>query len=129
DAPVMPYTEQKSIGKEQTFQQDTMDMALRRKPLLTMVDELAFELRKSGKLASCISLKIRYSNFDTHSKQLKIPYTSSERALSEKALDLFTKLYSRRMLIRLVGVKLSGLVSGNYQTDLFNDTMEELNLS
>jgi len=49
--------------------------------------------------------------------------------LSEKALDLFTKLYSRRMLIRLVGVKLSGLVSGNYQTDLFNDTMEELNLS
>jgi DNA polymerase-4 len=104
-------------------------MTILRKTLLTMVDELAFELRKSGRLASCISLKIRYSNFDTHSKQLKIPYTSSERALSEKALDLFTKLYSRRMLIRLVGVKLSGLVSGNYQTDLFNDTMEELNLS
>lgn len=129
DAPVTPYTEQKSIGKEQTFQQDTIDMTILRKTLFTMVDELALELRKSGRLASCISLKIRYSNFDTHSRQLKIPYTSSERALSEKALDLFTKLYSRRMLIRLVGVKLSGLVSGNYQTDLFNDTMEELNLS
>ena len=85
--------------------------------------------KKSGQQASLFTLKIRYSNFDTVSRQLKIPYTSSERLLSEKALDLFTKLYSRRMLIRLVGVKLSGLVSGNYQTDLFNDTMEELNLS
>src|SRR5690606_9727350 len=93
--------------------------------LLAMVDELAFELRKSGKLASCITLKIRYSNFDTHSKQLKLPYTSSERVLSEKALDLFTKLYSRRMLIRLVGVKLSGLVSRNYPAALFNETMAE----
>ena len=129
DAPVTPYTEQKSIGKEQTFQQDTIDMTILQKTLFTMVDELAFELRKSGRLASCISLKIRYSNFDTHSRQFKIPYTSSERVLIEKALDLFTKLYSRRMLIRLIGVKLSGLVSGSYQTDLFNDTMEELNLS
>ena len=129
DTPVTPYTEQKSIGKEQTFQQDTIDMHLLRKTMVTMVDELAFELRKSGRLASCIILKIRYSNFDTFSKQVTIPYTSSERMLSEKALDLFAKLYSRRMLIRLVGVKLSGLVAGNYQVDLFNDTLQELSLS
>ena len=129
ETPVTPYTEQKSIGKEQTFEQDTIDMQVLRKTILTMVDELAFELRKNGRLASCLTLKIRYSNFETFSKQVRLPYTSSERDISEKVLDLFTRLYSRRMLIRLVGVKLSGLVAGNYQTDLFNDTMRELNLS
>lgn len=129
DTPVMPYSEQKSIGKERTFQQDTIDMRLLRKTMLTMVDELAFELRKSRRLASCITLKIRYSNFETFSKQTRLPYTSSERVLSEKVTDLFTKLYSRRMLIRLVGVKLGGLVTGSYQTDLFGDSLEELQLS
>jgi len=129
DTPVMPYSEQKSISKERTFQQDTIDMRMLRKTMLSMVDELAFELRKSRRLASCITLKIRYSNFETFSKQAKLPYTSSERVLSEKVTDLFTKLYSRRMLIRLVGVKLGGLVTGSYQTDLFGDSLEELQLS
>ncbi len=129
DTPVTPYAEQKSMGKERTFLQDTIDMQVLRKTMLTMVDELAFELRKNDRLTSCLTLKIRYSNFETFSKQVKIPYTSSERALSEKALEMFAKLYSRRMLIRLVGVKLSGLVAGNCQTDLFHDTARELSLS
>ena len=129
DSPVVPYAEQKSMSKEHTFDKDTIDMGLLKKIMLTMVDELAFDLRKDKKLTSCITLKIRYSNFDTHTKQLKISYTSSERTISEKVLELFEKLYTRRMLIRLIGVKFSGLVSGSYQTDMFNDSVTDLNLS
>ena len=59
---------------------------------------------------------------------MHIAYTSSDKALIDKALGLFDKLYSRRLLIRLVGVRLSKLAHGNYQVNLFEDTREEINL-
>jgi DNA polymerase-4 len=129
DSPVVPFHAQKSMSKENTFETDTIDLGLLKKVMLTMIDELAFDLRKDQKLTSCLTLKIRYSNFDTHTKQVKVPYTSSERVLSEKVMELFEKLYTRRMLIRLIGVKFSGLISGSYQVDLFNDTLKDISLS
>ncbi len=129
DSPVVPFHEQKSMSKETTFQTDTIDMVILRKTMLSMVDELAFDLRRDKKLTSCITVKIRYSNFDTHTQQMKIPFTASERVISEKVLSIFHKLYSRRMLIRLIGVKFSNLIQGSYQADLFDDRLEDLNLS
>ncbi|MCX2429891.1 DNA polymerase IV [Pedobacter sp. GR22-10] len=129
DALVVPYSEQKSMSKEHTFEQDTIDMDFLKKVMLTSIDQLAFDLRKDKKLTSCLTLKIRYSNFDTHTMQVKVPYTSSERVLSENVLQLFKKLYTRRMLIRLIGVKFSGLISGSYQADLFNDSIKDISLS
>lgn len=129
DTPVLPYSEQKSTSKEHTFEKDTIDMVLLKKVLAKMIDELAFDLRREGKLAGCLTLKIRYSNFETFNKQVKITYTCSEKLLLEKVMLLFQKLYSRRMLIRLIGVKLSDLVTGSYQIDLFNDVVTDLNLS
>ncbi len=129
DTPVVSYREQKSRSKETTFQQDTIDMQLLRKTLARMVDELAFELRKERQLCGVITLKIRYSNFDTHTKQLKIAYTHSARVLTEKVLELFTKLYSRRMLIRLVGIRLSQLIHGSLQADLFNHSERDMQLA
>ncbi|VTR48738.1 DNA polymerase IV [Sphingobacterium thalpophilum] len=128
DSPVLPFREQKSISKETTFQQDTIDVDMLRRTFIGMVDTLAFELRKDQKLTSCVTVKIRYSNFDTHTQQLKLAYTNSDKKLTEVVLSLFKKLYSRRMLIRLVGVKFSGLIHGAYQTDLFDDSAEEVNL-
>ena len=126
---VIPFHQQKSMSKEHTFEQDTIDMELLRRVMLSMVDELAFDLRKDGRLTSCVTVKIRYSNFDTHTTQAKLAFTSSERTISEKVLQLFHKLYSRRMLIRLIGVKFSNLIAGSYQADLFDDTLEDINLS
>lgn len=128
-SPVLPFQEQKSISKEHTFEDDTINMDLLKKIILSMVDTLAFELRQKNKLSSCVTLKIRYSNFDTHTMQTKLLFTASERVISEKALQLFDRLYSRRMLIRLIGVKLSDLITGAYQADLFEDTLEDINLS
>src|SRR5690606_12665764 len=117
EAPVVPFHEQKSMSKETTYHNDTIDMVLLKKTLAGMVNELAFDLRKGQKLTGCITRKIRYSNFDTHSKQIRIPYTNADRIIHEKVNELFEKLYSRRMLIRLVGVKFSHLITGNYQSD------------
>lgn len=129
DAPVVPYSERKSLSKENTFEQDTIDMVLLKKHLMTMVDDLAFDLRKEGKLTACVTLKIRYSNFETFTKQIRVAYTCSAQVLSEKVMDVFYKLYSRRMLIRMIGVKFSELVGGSYQIDLFNDAVTDINLS
>ena len=93
-----------------------------------MVENIAFQMRKKQKLASCITVKIRYSNFDTHTIQRHLPYTSFDHVLLKNAQELFEKLYQRRMLIRLVGVKLSGLVGGTHQINMFDDTEEMLNL-
>ncbi|MBI9039101.1 MAG: DNA polymerase IV [Bacteroidales bacterium] len=122
--PVKPYSERKSISTERTFETDTTDVAALNDIIVTMVERIAFQLRKKQKLTSCISVKIRYSNFDTHTLQKHIPYTSFDHILIKAARELFEKLYQRRMLIRLIGLKLSHLVGGNQQLNLFEDTPE-----
>ena len=128
DSPVVPYHEQKSISTESTFEEDTIDVRRLKSILIAMVEKVGFQLREQKKLTSCVTVKIRYSNFDTETKQIHIPYTSSDHILLKVVQDLFDKLYSRRMLIRLVGVRLSNLVQGNHQINLFDDTEEDINL-
>ena len=128
DSPVVSYNEQKSMSSERTFSTDTIDVKKLRAILTGMVEKLAFDLRKSKKLTSCVAVKIRYSNFDTETKQVRVSYTASDRLLIRTALDLFDRLYARRMLLRLIGVQFSGLVHGHYQISLFDDTEEGIRL-
>lgn len=128
ESPVVPYSEQKSISTESTFDSDTIDVKKLKSILIAMVEKVAFNLREQKKLASCITVKIRYANFDTETKQIQIPYTCSDHAIMKVVHELFNKLYNRRMLIRLVGVRLSGLVHGTRQINLFDDTEEDINL-
>jgi DNA polymerase-4 len=126
--PVMPYSERKSISSEHTFSADTIDIENVKALITGMVEELAFKLRAEKWLTSVVLIKIRYSNFDTETKQLKISYTSADHTLTRVALELFKKLYIRRMRLRLIGVKFTGLVHGNHQMNLFEDTEELMNL-
>ena len=128
NTPIVPYHEQKSMSKERTFMEDTLDVTMMKHLLLDMADKLSFELRASGKLASTITVKIRYADFNTYTKQKNITYTANDRLLGQHVIDLFDKVYERRQLIRLIGVKYSGLVQGNYQINLFDDTMEHIQL-
>jgi len=128
NSPVMPYSEQKSISSEMTFENDTIDVDNIRRILSGKVERLAFELRKKQKLTSCITVKIRYSNFDTHTLQKRISYTSFDHVLIQDTMELFNRLYQRRMLIRLVGVKFSHLVGGMQQLNMFEDTPEMISL-
>ncbi len=128
NTPVVPYTERKSISKERTFKEDTINIEFIKNLLVGMVDQLAYELRNKEKLTSCITIKIRYADFNTYTRQLKIPYTANENILGRYAKEIFKKVYERRQMIRLIGVKFSGLVQGKYQISLFDDTVEEINL-
>lgn len=126
--PIIPYHEQKSMSKEKTFTEDTLDIRMIKQMLLDMADKLSFELRASGKLTSVITVKIRYADFNTYTQQKSISYTANDRILGEHAISLFDRLYERRQLIRLIGIKYSGLVQGSYQINLFDDTLEQIQL-
>jgi DNA polymerase-4 len=126
--PVIPYSEAKSISSENTFEQDTIDVKMLEATLTAMCEQLASKLRQKGQLTACVTVKIRYSDFETHTMQQRIPYTSADHTLLPIVKELFRKLYSRRLLIRLIGVRFSTLVYGNYQINLFEDSQEQINL-
>jgi DNA polymerase-4 len=125
---VTPYSEAKSISSENTFEQDTIDVKMLEAHLIAMTEQLASKLRQKQQLTACVSVKIRYSDFDTHTTQQRIPYTSTDHILISVVKGLFKKLYNRRMLIRLIGVRFSSLVHGNYQINLFEDSEEQIRL-
>jgi len=127
-SPVVPFHEQKSISTEMTFHKDTADTEKLKNIVTGMVDELAFTLRRMKKVAACVTLKLRFSDFETHTFQGHIPYTAADHILLRKTLELFRKHYPGKPLIRLIGVRFSDLVPGFNQIDLFDDTEEMVNL-
>ncbi|MCE1198664.1 MAG: DNA polymerase IV [Marinilabiliales bacterium] len=127
-SPVVPYSEEKSISKERTFETDTIDVQMLDQLLITMTEKLCFKLRKHEKLTSVVTVKIRYANYDTHTLQKKISYTSFDHVLIATVRELFRRLYDRRMLIRLIGVKLGGLIHGVQQLDLFDNNEKQIQL-
>lgn len=128
DSPVIPFSEQKSMSTENTFEQDTIDVKFLHAELVRMTEKLGFDLRKENRLTGCVTVKLRYSNFETFTKQLTIPYTNSDHILMNTADALFKKLYERRMLVRMVGIRFTNLIPGNYQIGLFDDTNEQVTL-
>jgi DNA polymerase-4 len=125
---VIPYQEQKSIGRDCTFKNDSIDIESILNLLTSMVMEVAFELRQRQKQTACITVRIRYSTFEDVSKQRVIGYTALDSTLIKIAKDLFRQLYQKRLLIRLVGVKFSNLVGGYEQIDLYNESEEQYSL-
>lgn len=128
DNPVIPYSERKSISTERTFATDSIDILEIKRLISGMAEKLAYQLRQEKWLTSTVVIKIRYSNFDTETKQHKIAYTSADHTLSRVALELFNKVYTRRMRIRLVGLRFTDLVHGHHQMNLFEDTEEQMSL-
>ena len=126
--PVKPYSEKKSISSEHTYEQDTTDVVMLKQRLTAMVEKIAFEMRSKEQLTGCVTVKIRYANFDTHNLQKQIAYTSFDHILLGVTHELFNKLYNRRMLIRLIGVRFSNLVGGSQQLNMFEDTPEMASL-
>ena len=97
--------------------------------LIAMTENLAYQLRRGHKLTACVTFKIRYSDFQTYTQQQHIPYSSLDQSILPVVLNLFEKLYNRRLLVRLIGVKFSSLVQGGHQVNLFEDNEKHLNLN
>lgn len=128
NSPVIPYSEQISISTEQTFQTDTIDINALEAILVRMTESVAYELRSQNRLTGCVTVKVRYTDFQTYTRQKVIPYTNGDHTLIKTVKELFTRLYERRVLVRLLGVRLSHLTSGTYQINLFEDTNEMIRL-
>jgi len=128
NTPVIPFHERKSISSSLTFEKDSTDVKKLKEILITMAEKLSYYLRMGNKLTSCVTVTIRYSDFDTRTRQARLSYTSNDHTLIKTVLELFDVLYTRRVLVRLVGVRFSNLVEGGYQIDLFEDTQEMVNL-
>ena len=128
ETPIVPFHEQKSIGTENTFETDTINIHFLHKELVRMTEKIAFELRCNNKLAGCITVKIRYSDFQTLTMQSTIAYTANDHILLQKVKEIFNKLYDRRLLVRLIGVRFTNLVAGSYQINIFEDSQEMIGL-
>jgi len=126
--PVRSYYEQKSISSERTFEEDSSDVKKMHNIIIGMVGHLMFQLRKQQKLSGVISIKIRYSNFETYNMQQSIPYTSLDHIVIKTATELFDKLYQHGRLIRLIGVRIGQLIQGKQQLNLFDDIPEHIEL-
>ncbi|MCI5059217.1 MAG: DNA polymerase IV [Flavobacteriales bacterium] len=127
-APVIPFHERKSISTERTFDRDTIDVEKLKGIYIAMAENLAFQLRRGDKLTGCVTVKIRYSDFNTYTLQKRIPYTSADHKLIPRVLEMFKQLYQKRLLVRLIGVRYSHLVGGGYQINLFEDSEKIIEL-
>lgn len=123
-SPVVQHTERKSISTERTFDHDTIDVRKLKAIISAMAENLAYQLRRGGKLTGCVTVKIRFSDFQTQTLQRKISYTSADHQLMPLVAELFDRIYNRRLLVRLIGVRYSDLVTGCHQLSLFDDQVD-----
>jgi DNA polymerase-4 len=128
DSEIVPHSDRKSISTEHTFESDVADRRTLETILVSMTEELAGKLRRENKVSSCLAIKIRYANFDTHTQQQKIALTAAEHILIPGIKNLLTKAWNQHRPIRLIGVKLSNLCTGSYQINLFEDNEERIRL-
>jgi len=110
---VIAFHEPKSMGRETTFQVDTTDLNLIRDTLFRFVKFLVKELRHAGYQGRTITVKIRYSDFSTHTRSHTLPEpVDSQETIYNKVLALLPKFDLSRK-VRLVGVRVSNLVKSD----------------
>lgn len=120
--------EQKSMSHENTFDTDYTDVDFLHKELVRLTEKTAYSLREDQKLTGCITVKIRYSDFETTSRQETVDYTALDDVLIAKVKDLFNKSYQKKRPVRLLGVRFSQFIPITMQMSLFEKNIEKLNL-
>lgn len=127
-AEIITDWEQKSMSHENTFDKDYTDVEFLHKELVRLTEKTAYGLREDEKLTGCVTVKIRYSDFETTSRQEVIDYTALDDELIGKANDIFNKSYQTGRPVRLIGVRFSQLIPFTMQMSLFDNKMEKLQL-
>lgn len=120
--------EQKSMSHENTFEKDYTDVEFLHKELVRLTEKTAYSLREDEKMAGCVTVKIRYSDFETTSRQETVDYTALDDVLIAKVKDLFNKSYQQGRPVRLLGVRFSQFIPMTIQMSLFEKNIEKLNL-
>ncbi len=120
--------EQKSISHENTFDSNYNDVDFLHKELVRLTEKTAYSLREDEKMTGCITVKIRYSDFETISRQETVDYTALDDMLIAKVKDIFNKAYEPGRPVRLLGVRFSHMIPITTQMSLFENKVEKLHL-
>jgi DNA polymerase IV len=123
DRPVEISRETKSIGRETTFDRDTADREGLIRTLGVLAEDVAHSLRAEGLRGKTVTLKLRYANFQTLTRNLTLPAaTNSGAAVLRAAVGLLDRLGALPRPVRLIGVSVSGLGRADRaQVSLFGD--------
>jgi DNA polymerase IV len=120
--PVVPEQVEKSIGAEETFRTDVDDPEVVRRELLRLSERVTARVRAAGMLGRTVVIKIRFADFTTITRSRTLrEHTDISRVVHATALDLYTRLGLDRARLRLVGVRIEGLIdaaAGHHQLAL-----------
>lgn len=116
-----PPQERKSISKERTFGNDLIDKNEIEETLFSLTEKVCQLLRDRNWLTSTVSIKLRYSDFQTLTRAKSIKATDDDKLIFDTAKALFKKAYTRRVGIRLIGIHLSNFSEFSDQEFLFED--------
>jgi len=126
DRPVTLEREAKSISQETTFDKDTADLNQLRQTLRDLSTHVAYNLRKEGFCARVVRLKIRWSDFSTHTRQVSIAQpTDQDGVIYSTVESLFKIIWESGKPVRLIGVGVSGLVETSHQMTLWETPTEK----
>src|SRR5205814_2621898 len=127
DRDVAADAEAKSIGHEQTFDTDLVHLDEIRSVLLAQVEQVAARVRKQGRRAGAIVLKIRSGDFKTitRSHTLREPTDSTAELWSAARMVLETWAKESFFAVRLIGVQATALTGDDAQLSLFSDQVAE----
>jgi DNA polymerase-4 len=125
DRPVAEDHTVKSISQEVTFSSDIADPEILRRQILILSEQVGYRLRKSGFCGTTIRLKIRWANFETHTRQKKLNSpVDQDRIIFEEAFEQMMAFYPFHQPVRLIGVGVSGLTHTLHQLPLW-ETQDE----
>jgi DNA polymerase-4 len=125
---VTPPEEAKSISRETTFEEDTHDNVLLAGTMRYLAERVGADLRELGKQAKCVSIKVRYADFTTITRQRTLPQlTDVDQTIFQTGNDLMQKAVTAdRQAIRLIGIGVSNLSEPGKQLSLMNSSEQRL---
>jgi DNA polymerase-4 len=125
---VTPPEEAKSISRETTFEEDSHDITFLSAILRYQAEKVGVDLRELGKQAKCVSIKVRYADFTTITRQCTLPQpTNIDQTIFQTGNDLLQKAVAdKRLAIRLIGIGVSNLSEPGMQLSLMNSTEQRL---
>lgn len=122
---IEPDRERQQISNEATFAEDLADENKLHAHLSRITMKIGAHLRKSEQYAGTLTLKLRYPDFTTLTRQMPLaPPTNDDGVLFRVAKELLKKTWDRRQSIRLIGVGASNL-GESVQDDLFEQPKNE----
>jgi DNA polymerase-4 len=128
DSPVLPREEAKSLSRETTFAEDLHDRSVLEATLRYLSERVGTRLRQNGKLARCVTLKLRFTDFTTITRNRTLQQiTDVDEIIFEESQKLLrAALVKEKRAVRLIGVGVTGFSESGQQLNLLDNSSVRL---